>query len=68
MRCLSCCSAASYNISSLYEALRERFKTSLYRNVIHIEVRVYLEPAMYFIFPMEARFAGDFLKKKKPAS
>lgn len=38
MRCLSCCTASSYNIPSLYEALKERFKTSLHRNVIHIEV------------------------------
>lgn len=51
MRCLSCCTAASYNITSLYEALRERFKTSLHRNVIHIEVSSLLGTGSVFYFP-----------------
>lgn len=74
MRCLSCCSAASYNISSLYEALRERFKTSLYRNVIHIEVPSLFGTGDVFYFPYGSTVCWGlsqeeetcFLKEVKP--
>ena len=51
MRCLSCCTAASYTILPLYENLRERYKTTINRNVIHVEVPTQFGSGDIFYFP-----------------
>lgn len=38
MECYAFCSATAYQIKPLFESLRGRFKTTLYRDVVHIEV------------------------------
>lgn len=38
MDCSAYCTATSYQIKPLFEKLRSRFKSTLYRDVIHIEV------------------------------
>jgi len=40
MDCFAVCTATSYQIKLLYEALKNRFKATLYRDVLHIEVPV----------------------------
>lgn len=39
MDCLAFCTATSYKIKPLFESLRNRFKTTLYRDVVYIEVK-----------------------------
>ncbi len=51
MRCLSCCTAAAYQIPELFDSIRERYKTSLHRNVIHVEVPSLLGMGDVFYFP-----------------
>jgi uncharacterized Rmd1/YagE family protein len=38
MDCRAYCTASSYAIKPLYEYLKDRFRTTLYRDVIHIEI------------------------------
>lgn len=47
MRCLSACTATAYNIPSLFESLKQGNKTSLFRNVVHLE----LKSGNVFFFP-----------------
>lgn len=38
MDCFAYCTAASYQMKPLFEALKSKYKTTLYRDVIHIEI------------------------------
>jgi uncharacterized Rmd1/YagE family protein len=50
MDCFAFCSAASYRIKPLYDSLRGRFKTTLYRDVVHIEIPNHDEVSDVFFF------------------
>ncbi len=51
MRCLCCCTAASYDTSRLFKSLNERFPCTIHRGVIHIEVPSANGRANIFYFP-----------------
>lgn len=38
MRCLAYCTATSYNIKPLFNHFNQRFKTTIYRDVVHVEI------------------------------
>jgi len=40
MECIAFCTATSYRIKPLFEFMRNRYKTALYRDVVHIEVPI----------------------------
>jgi uncharacterized Rmd1/YagE family protein len=72
--CIAFCSATSYQTKFLFESLRSRFKTTLYRDVIHIDVPLqnHLGDIFYFSYgaivcwniPKEIAF--KFLEEIRP--
>lgn len=64
MDCSSYCTADSYKISSLHDALRSRFKTAIYDDVLHTELSPEINA---FFFPYGAAvFWGANLEEAKP--
>jgi uncharacterized Rmd1/YagE family protein len=52
MDCCAFCTASSYNIKPLFDALKKKYNTTLYRDVIHIEIPSNQEePIDLFYFP-----------------
>jgi uncharacterized Rmd1/YagE family protein len=52
MDCCAFCTASSYNIKPLFEAVKKKYKSTLYRDVIHIEIPFEdKEPIDIFYFP-----------------
>lgn len=52
MDCCAFCTASSYNIKPLFDALKKKYNATLYRDVVHIEVPVTDEtPIDIFYFP-----------------
>ncbi len=51
MDCCAFCNASSYKIKSLVEELRTRYKTTLYRDVAHIEIPFENKVCDLFYFP-----------------
>jgi uncharacterized Rmd1/YagE family protein len=74
MECLAYCTAISYSIKALYESLKGRFKATLYRDVIHVEVISQGNTRDLFYFPygaivcwnMSKEIAQQFLEEVKP--
>lgn len=54
MDCLAFCTATSYQIKPLFESLRNRFKTTLIRDVVHVEVKSNELTGDVFYFPYGA--------------
>lgn len=44
MRCVAYCTAASYNIRRLQDALKARYKANLFREVVHFDLRASSQP------------------------
>lgn len=63
MDCLSFCSATSYQIKPLYESLRKKFKTALYRDVIHISLTTAHGPGEIFYFAYGACVCWNMSKE-----
>lgn len=57
MDCRAYCKAASYQIKPLFEKLKEQYKPTLYRDVIHISIPVADEWGDIFYFPYGAMVA-----------
>lgn len=62
MDCSAFCTATSYQIKPLFESLRSRYKPTLYRDVIHIEVPG-VEPGDVFYFPYGALVCWNMTKE-----
>lgn len=54
MDCRAYCTATSYQIKALYEKLKEQFKPTLYRDVVHISVKANSHTGDVFYFPYGA--------------
>ncbi len=54
MECIAYCTATSYQIKPFYDSLRGRYKVSLYRDVIHLEVPYEEGSTDLFFFPYGA--------------
>jgi uncharacterized Rmd1/YagE family protein len=50
MECFAFCTATSYQIKQLFESLRSRFKTTLFRDVIYVEVPLFEEQPQGHLF------------------
>lgn len=50
MYCSAFCTATSYHIKPLYESLRSRFRATVFRDVVHIEVVLENKPIDVFYF------------------
>lgn len=74
MDCFAFCTAASYHIKALFEAMRHQHKTTLYRDVVHVETNTTIDRSDVFIFPYGAivcwglskNNALQFLQELKP--
>lgn len=74
MICLAYCTATSYQIKPFYESLKSRFKATLYRDVIHLEVISKDSVSDVFFFSygslvcwnMTKEIAKAFLDETKP--
>jgi len=74
MDCFAFCTASSYQIKPLYEEMRTRYKTSLYRDVVHVRMDASIERADLFVFPygsivcfgLQKEKALQFLKELNP--
>lgn len=62
MDCLAFCTATSYKTKSLFDSLRNRFKTTLYRDVVHIEVKSNEASGDVFYFPYGAVVCWNMTK------
>lgn len=51
MDCYAFCTATSYRIKSFYEAIRSRYRATLYRDVVHVEKPMEGYRADVFFFP-----------------
>lgn len=58
MDCLAFCVADSYRLKPLLEAMRSRYKTTLYRDVVHVELPVTFPNSTAFL-----QHRGDALEK-----
>lgn len=63
MDCLAFCTATSYQIKPLFESLRTRFKATLYRDVIHIEVPTSTHTGDIFYFSYGAVVCWNMTKE-----
>ncbi|MBA3956941.1 MAG: RMD1 family protein [Parachlamydiaceae bacterium] len=74
MDCLSFCTATSYQIKPLFESLRHRYKATLYRDVVHIEVPLkgrngdvfYFSYGSVVCWNMSREVALPFLEEVRP--
>lgn len=64
MECNAYCTASSYLIKPLFEALKYKYKTSLYREVIHAEVKGSPVEGDLFIFPYGATVFWGIAKEQ----
>lgn len=64
MECYAFCTAASYQIKSLYESLKGQFRASLYRDVLHIELSHNGQIEDVFYFPYGAMVTWGLSKEK----
>lgn len=74
MECFAFCSATAYHIKPLFESLRSRFKATLYRDVVNIEVPVadgrgdvfYFSYGATVCWNMSKDVALQFLEEARP--
>lgn len=74
MDCLAFCTASSYSLKPLFEEMRARFKTTSYRDIIHIEFKENDAPVDIFLFSfgamvswgIDSEQALSFIKEIKP--
>lgn len=74
MDCFAFCTATTYRIRPLYEALRNRYKAAMYRDVLHIELATKESTSDLFFFPygvlatwgLPKEHAMTFLEEVKP--
>lgn len=64
MDCYGFCTAASYRLKQLFEFMRSRYKATLYRDVLHIEVPVNGITADIFFFSYGSTVSWGFSKEK----
>lgn len=64
MECNAYCSSSSYQIKSLFEALKHKYKTTLYREVLHAEIRGSSTEGDLFVFPYGATVFWGIPKEK----
>jgi uncharacterized Rmd1/YagE family protein len=49
-RCVATCTATSYSLKALFEALKARYKATLYRDVLHLEVSPEIQDIFCFAY------------------
>lgn len=50
MECFAACTASSYNLKALFETIRTRYKSTMHRDVMHVEYPNKGEVIDYFLF------------------
>lgn len=63
MEIIAFCTATSYRIKPLFESLRGRFKATLFRDVIHVEILLGNEASELFYFPYGAMVCWNMTKE-----
>ena len=65
MDCCAFCTASSYNIKPLFDALKKKYTSVLYRDVVHIEIPMEEEgPVDIFYFPYGATICWGITAEK----
>ena len=49
-RCIAYCTATSYNLKALFEALKVRYKATLFRDVVHFEINPNMQDIFCFAY------------------
>src|SRR4051794_18469150 len=54
MECFAACTASSYNLKALFENIRTRYKSTMHRDVMHVEYSDKGDVIDYFLFTFGA--------------